>query len=87
MDNTFCRAIVNYRNGYKKGKRACCNYARTGFVSCYPHRKIETPEYEEELVKDFVKAAINRVIYDNNMAYIRAHGWDEYCLAQKKGLI
>jgi hypothetical protein len=21
------------------------------------------------------------------MAYIRTHGWDEYCLAQKKGLI
>jgi hypothetical protein len=84
MDITFCKAIVNYRNGYKNGKRGCCNYARTGFVSCYAHRKIETPEYEEELVKDFVKAAINRVIYDTNMAYIRAHGWDAYCLAQKK---
>ena len=85
MNNTFCKAIVNYRNGYKK--RVCCNYARKGFVSCYQHRKIETPEYEAELVKDFVKAAINKVIYDNNMEYIRTHGWDEYCLAHKKGKI
>jgi hypothetical protein len=87
MDNTFCKAIVNGNNGYKNNKRACCNYARKGFVSCYSHRKIETPEYDAEIVKDFVKTAINKVIYDNNMDYIRKNGWDAYCLAQKNGLI
>jgi len=87
MNKEFCKGIVQYRNGYKKNKRACCNYARNGFVSCYSHRKIETPEYEAEVVKDFVKAAINNVIYNNNMDYIRKKGWDAYCLAQEKGEI
>jgi hypothetical protein len=87
MNTEFCKAIVNANNGYRNNKRPCCNYARKGFVSCYSHRKIETPEYEAVVVKDFVKAAINNVIYNNNMDYIRKHGWDEYCLAQKKGEI
>jgi hypothetical protein len=87
MNKEFCKAIVNGNNGYKNNKRACCNYARKGTTSCYSHRKIETPEYEAEMVKDFVKTAINKVIYDNNMDYIRTHGWDAYCLAHEKGLI
>jgi hypothetical protein len=87
MDSHFCKAIVTGNNGYKNNKRACCNYARNGTTSCYSHRKIETPEYEQQLVKDFVKTAIDKAIYNNNMDYIRKHGWNEYCLAQKNGQI
>ena len=86
MDSTFCRAIItDKKNRYKK--RACCNYARTGFVSCYSHRKIETPEYSEKVVKDFVQAAIDKVIYNMRMDYINKYGWDEYCKQLESGKI
>lgn len=77
MDKNFCRAIVtDKKNPYKK--RACRNYACTGTNTCYPHRKMETPEYHEKVIKDMVKAAIDKVIYDSRMDYIRIHGWEKY---------
>jgi hypothetical protein len=86
MDKTFCRAIVtDKKNPYKK--RQCRNYARTGFTCCYSHRKIETPEYEKTVVRDFVQAAIDKVIYESRMDYIRKHGWDKYTDSLKKGKI
>jgi hypothetical protein len=69
-----CQAIVDrYR------KRSCCNYARKGTISCYSHRKIETLEYEQQLIKNFVKDAIAKVIYESRQDCIRKHGWDKYC--------
>lgn len=85
MDKTFCKAVVHYNHGYRK--RACNNYARTGFTCCYSHRKIETPEYEEKVVSEFVKAAIDRVVYESRMDYIRENGWDEYSDMLKNGKI
>ena len=85
MDKTFCKAIVHSHHGYRK--RPCCNYARNGFTCCYSHRKIETPEYEKKVVSDFVQAAIDKVIYESRMDYIRKNGWDEYSHMLKNGKI
>jgi hypothetical protein len=83
-ESTLCRAIVTDK---KNKKRPCKNYARTGFTCCYSHRKIETPEYEESVIREFVQAAIDRVVYESRMDYIREHGWDEYSKKLKNGEI
>ena len=83
MKKVFCKVIMTKMDYSTKN---CRNYARKGMDCCYSHRKLEV-ENPEEIIKELVQNACEKIIYNVRMDCILENGWDHYCKLLNSGQI